>query len=101
MKQKVLQFDVEVETSQIAYELTSKLDHESLQDFVMTLDEEAASWDFSVGLVNKLLRSFSSNFIVVADEQKKNGEIAIQIDKREIPHASIRESTGVVEFIHD
>jgi hypothetical protein len=101
MKQKVLQFDVEVETSQIVYELTSKLDHETLQDFVMVLDEEAASWDFSVGLVNKLLRSLSSNFIVVADEQKKNGEITIQIDKPDVPHTRLRDSTGVLEFIHE
>lgn len=101
MKQKVLQFDVEVEISRVVYELASKLDHEALQDFIITLDEEAASWDFSVGLVNKLLRSLSSNFIVVADEQKKDGKITVQIDKPDVPHTRLRDSTGVLEFIHE
>lgn len=101
MKNDRVLFNIAIDTDEIVYELGRNLSHDEIQDFIMLLDDEAMDWDFSVGLVNKLLRGLNSNFIVVADEQKKNGDITIQIDRTSIPNTRLRDSTGVLEFIHD
>lgn len=98
MKHDHVSFNIPIDIDEIAYELGRNLSHDEIQDFIMLIDEEACDWDFSVGLVNKLLRSIGSDFTIVADEQKKDGSITVQIDKHEIPNVSIRESTGVLEF---
>lgn len=101
MKHDHVSFNIPIDIDEIAYELGRNLSHDEIRDFIMLIDEEASDWDFSVSIVNKLLRSLGSDFIIVADEQKKDGSVTIQIDKREISNVSFRKSTGVVEFIHD
>jgi hypothetical protein len=98
---EMVTFNIVIDTDEIAYELGNNLSHDEIQDFVMLLDEEAADWDFTVGLVNKLLRSLNSNFTIVADEQKKDGGITVQIDRQDVSHTRLRDSTGVLEFVND
>jgi hypothetical protein len=95
---KQVTFNIALDTEQIAYEASRDLSHGELEDFILLIDDETADWDFSVSLTNKLLRSLGSNFIIVANEQKKDASVTIQIDKELISQASIRSSTGVLEF---
>jgi aminopeptidase-like protein len=98
MKQSHVYYSAKLDLEELVDVITSNVDHETVQDFVISIDEYMADWDFSVSLINKLLRSMDSNFVIVADEQKKDGSVAVQIDEKMVAKASIRQSTGVLEI---